>query len=114
MIQNLLYTIVGYSLITNNGLCDHVNGGSPTNCVGTGSPSQSDCEGFCSYLTSCVGYSYDSFFNSCFLYPSGTICHPDSILVTNTHTATTANDLVASASAPDSICYRKISGKILK
>ena len=114
MNSTILYTLVGYSLITSSGYCSHVNGGLfPTHCYSDSVPSQSDCEQFCTSQTSCIGYMYKSSSQWCFLIPSDSTCPSNFIFRQNTHTATTTNDLVA-YSFSGYVCYGKNSGKISK
>ena len=114
MNSTILYTLVGYSLITSSGYCSHVNGGLfPTHCYSDSVPSQSDCEQFCTSQTSCIGYFYSSSVQWCFLIPSDSSCPSNFQLYTRTHTATTANDLVASPLS-GFVCYGQNSGKINK
>ena len=111
----ILFNHLGYSLITSNGVCRHVNGMSPlTNCLKSGL-SQSSCEVFCTSLTSCVGYFFKASSSKCWLLPSESRCPSDFRLyrLTFAYVVTLArskNDLVAYP-IPGYVCYGKNSGK---
>ena len=108
-----LYTLVGYSLITSNGLCSHVKGFWPTGCSSGSIPYQSNCESFCTKHTSCIGYTYRIAFQYCYLISSDSSCPSNFLFEQKTHTATTTNDLVGFY-APGYVCYGKNPGKINK
>ena len=107
------YSLLGYTLITSTGYCSHVNGGFPTNCSSSSILTQRNCESFCTSQTSCVSYIYSSSETKCMLLPSDFSCPSNFQLNTNTHTATTINDLVATPYL-DHVCYGKNSGKFSK
>ena len=114
------HTLLGYSLITDDGWCNHVEGGFPTNCKATSVLTHSKCEELCTSQTSCIGYSFIRFEGACYLHPSISSCPPnfqlnDNLMKTYNyktkkrevpHTATSKNDLVARPSA-FSVCYGK-------
>ena len=102
--------VLGYSLITDHGICDHIDGRSPTGC-GKGGMSENNCKGFCSSHNSCVGYTYQSIGKYCLLHFSNNIC-PLGFRLANSYrsTAKTMEDLVATPinAKWHSVCYGKI------
>ena len=111
--QRSLSNHLGYSLITSNGNCMHVNGMSAlTNCFQSGH-SRSSCEAFCTSQTSCVGYMFGNYTPSrCWLFPSESRC-PSGFHLYRLTLATSKNDLVAKPFSGN-VCYGKNSGKTLK
>ena len=99
-------------MITSTGYCKHVSGGFPTNCWNDSITSIDICESYCTNQKSCVGYDYqDDIF--CELFTSDNTCPSDFEFKSQSETAKTMKDLVASYSAshPSYICYGKTSGK---
>lgn len=102
--------VLGYSLITDSGICDHIDGNSPSGC-GKGRMPEINCKGFCSSHDSCVGYTYQSYGKYCLLHFSKNIC-PLGFKLRNSYTSTakTMEDLVAYPINAKfySVCYGKI------
>jgi len=96
---------IRYSLITDNGNCQHVSGGYLYRCYATNVSSQ-DCENHCTSQTSCVGYY--SGYSQCHLIPSSRSCPSGfSRAGTSEPTAASMNDLKAH-SAQGFVCYGKV------
>merc|ERR1712227_405990 len=101
----------GYTLITNNGICNYKDGGFPTFCDKSGVSSTASCANSCTSDTSCVGFVYG--FQRCFLFPSQRNCPIGFTMISsdpmnpgqNLPLATSMNDLVATAGP--GVCYGK-------
>ena len=101
---------VTFSLITNNGWCQHVDGSIPSFCSPDSSvPSISDCEASCSNQVSCVGYIYAEELDECFLFPSDNTCPSGFTFNQRSSTAETMNDL-KEQQAYGWVCYGKNAG----
>ena len=111
--------LLGYSLITSDGTCTHVNGKFPTYCFSRHVPSQSDCKAFCTSQSSCIGFFHSNkIVTNCYLIPSDTTCPSSFTLYKKDTQAASANDLVAKTTGTGSgqgyVCYVKTSGKMNK
>ena len=112
--KTFLYSIQGYSLITDKGLCMHVSGKQAYHCFHKHVSSQSLCEDHCTSTTSCIGYYY--YFNSerrrnCNLIQSERGCTAKGFSeyfdFKYLKIAASTNDLKADPS-PGWVCYGKI------
>ena len=125
--MHLYFIGEGYSLVTSNGFCKHVNGGWCPACYDSPFPlrdfvkERSSCQSYCTIETSCVGYAYQNvtcfnnkICNNCYLYQTdnsscpnrddwsfdiGTVEFGDSIF--------SPNDLVEHVNDRGWVCYRK-------
>ena len=76
--KNFFFSIQEYSLITDEGYCQHVSGKDPYTCNRNDVSSQSLCENHCTSWTSCIGYFYNIRESSwCYLIPSERSCPSD-------------------------------------
>ena len=99
-----------YSLITNNGWCQHVDGSIPSFCSPDFSVSSiSNCEASCSNQASCVGYIYAEELDNCYLFPSDSTCPSGFTFNQRSSTAETMNDL-KEQQASGWVCYGKNTG----
>ena len=99
-----------YSLITNNGWCQHVDGSIPSFCSPDSSVSSiSNCEASCSNQASCVGYIYAEELDNCYLFPSDSTCPSGFTFNQRSSTAETMNDL-KEQQASGWVCYGKNTG----
>ena len=102
------FDYTGYSLITSNGGCDHVDGGVPTYCLH--SKPQTECQASCTSHDTCIAYvfHFSESPRNCALIISGITC-PNNYKFYNFTTAKSVDDLVANSN-PDEACYAKNLG----
>ena len=100
----------GYSLITNYGACNHVDGGHPSYCIHTSISTISSCESYCTNQKSCVGYAHSAKYEYCLLYVTDSTCPSGFNFDQTEKTAKTMNDLVAQ-SYPRYVCYGRHPGE---
>ena len=100
----------GYSLITNEGYCQHVDGGFPSYCYSNSKSRITSCETYCTNKTSCVGYEYSA--KHCNLFTTDNTCPSEFQFTLQTNTAETMNDLIA-ISYTGYVCYGRYPGKLI-